>query len=185
MFAKILDTFLNPEIDYHQYKSNNVVDQYYSAARKGGSAFYSIQDYFKFKSTHIKNIFTILPTPYYAEFTGTGLVTPHIDGGKDTVALNYYLNVGSGDETVFYKKKDDSVLPYPNTNSYNVNDLDELGRFSAKPFEAWLLDVNKIHGIIKQDDQTRTMITFRWKHYSFEEIYNSLNVGKDSWSNIE
>ena len=185
MFAKILDTFLNPEIDYHQYKSNNVVDQYYSAARKGGSAFYSIQDYFKFKSTHIKNIFTILPTPYYAEFTGTGLVTPHIDGGKDTVALNYYLNVGGGDETVFYKKKNDSVLPYPNTNSYNVNDLDELGRFSAKPFEAWLLDVKKIHGIIKQDDQTRTMITFRWKHYSFEEIYNSLNVGKDSWSNIE
>jgi hypothetical protein len=185
MFAKILGTFLNPEVDYYQYKSNTVVDQYYSAARKGGSAFYSIQDYFKFKSTHLKNIFTILPIPYYAEFTGTGLVTPHTDGGKDTVALNYYLEVGDGDETIYYKKKNNSVVTYPNTNSYNVNDLDEVGRFSAKPFEAWLLDVTKIHGILKHNDQPRTMITFRWKNYSFEEIYNSLNVEKDTWINIE
>jgi hypothetical protein len=181
MFAKIIGLILNPTINYHQYKSNTILDQYYSNARKGGSTFYLIKDYFKFRSTLIKNVFTILPMPYYSEITGSGLVTPHIDGGRDTVSLNYYLDVESGDETIYYKKKNDNVLPYPNTNSYNINDLDEVGRFSAKPLETWLMDVTKIHGILKLNDIPRTMITFRWKTYSFEEIYNSLNVEKEPW----
>jgi len=177
MFAKISNSFLDLSLDYRQFKSNIVMDQYYSSARKGGSAFYRITHYLKFKQSHLKDIFTIQPNIFYAEFTGSGLVTPHTDGGNDSVALNFYLTA-PGDATIFYEKKNDSIQPYPNTRSYNVADLTETSRFYASPFDTYLMDVSSIHGIQKSGSEPRNMISYRWKNYSFEEIFNSLNIEK-------
>ncbi len=184
MFAKISSDFLDHSIDYHKFKSNFVLDKYYSKERNAGSAFYKITYFLKFQEAQIKNIFTIPPTPSYAEFTGGGLVTPHTDGGNDTVALNFYLSA-PGDATIFYEKIHPNVQPYPGTRSYNVNELQEITRFNANPFDAYLLDVTKIHGIQKSGDEPRNMISFRWKKYSFEEIYNSLTTEKILWTDLK
>jgi hypothetical protein len=177
MFAKISNSFLDLSIDYHQFKSNVIMDQYYSSARKGGSVFYRITQYLKFKEVHLKDIFTIQPNVFYAKFTGGGLVTPHTDGGNHSVALNFYLTA-PGDATIFYEKKNDSIQPYPDTQSYNIADLTETSRFYASPLDAYLMDVSKIHGIQKSGFEPRNMISYRWKNYSFEEIFNSLNIEK-------
>ena len=177
MFAKISNSFLDLNVDYHQFKSNMVMDQYYSETRKGGSAFYLLNHSLQFKQSQIKDIFTIRPNIMYAEFTGGGLVTPHTDGGRDTVALNFYLTA-PGDATIFYEKKNDSVQTYPNTRAYNVDDLLEVSRFYALPYDVYLIDVTKIHGIQKSNSEPRNMITYRWRNYSFEEIFNSLNIEK-------
>jgi len=177
MFAKISNSFLDLNVNYHQFKSNIVTDQYYSESRKGGSAFYLINHPLKFKQSQLTDIFTIRPNIMYAEFTGSGLVTPHTDLGRDTVALNFYLSA-PGDATIFYKKKNDSIQTYPNTTAYNVEDLLEVSRFYAFPHDVYLIDVTKIHGIQKSNFEPRNMITYRWSNYSFEEIFTSLNIEK-------
>ena len=184
MFAKISSDFLDHSVDYHQFKSKFVLDRYYSKERDAGSAFYKITYFLKFQQAHLKDIFTILPAPSYAEFTGGGLVTPHIDGGNDSVALNFYLSA-PGDATIFYEKNHPDVMPYPGTRSYNVKDLHEIARFNAQPFDAYLLDVTKIHGIQKSGNEPRNMISYRWKKHTFEEIYNSLNTEKILWTDLK
>ena len=177
MFAKISNSFLDLNVDYHQFKSNIVTDQYYSETRKGGSAFYLLNHPLKFKQSQLKDIFTIRPNIMYAEFTGSGLVTPHTDLGRDTVALNFYLSA-PGDATIFYEKKNDSIQTYPNTTAYKVDDLLEVSRFYAFTHDVYLIDVTKIHGIQKSNFEPRNMITYRWSNYSFEEIFTSLNIEK-------
>lgn len=176
MFTKISNDFLNINIDYHQFNSNVIAGQYYSEIRKGGSKFFLINNLDYFWSIHLKNIFTIKPsTVFYAVLTGSGLVTPHIDGSNESVALNFYL-VDNNDSTIFYEKNNDEVRPYPNTQSYDVNKLKEVNRFYAKKYDTYLMDVTKIHGIQKLTNDDRIFISYRWKHFSFNEIYNSLNI---------
>ena len=177
MFAKINNDFLDHTIDYNQFNSRSMTGQH-TGKRKGTSTFYLMKNYLKFKELQLKNIFTIPPIVVrFVEFTGCGLVTPHTDIGGDTVSLNFYLTT-SNDPTIFYEKKNCNVTTYVNTRGYNVNDLNEIGRFYASPFDVYLLDVQTIHSIQKSTDVPRTLITYRWKNYSFEEIFNSLNTEK-------
>jgi hypothetical protein len=176
MFTKIPNSFLNLSIDWFQFKSDVVVDQYYSNARKAGSTFYAVKNLTLLKEQILKNIFKIQPNNcFFAEFTGSGLVTPHTDGGGDTVALNLYLDAVSNDETIYYRLKPHAV-PYPASSSYNVDDLTEISKFTAKQYDTYLLDVSKIHGIQKYSNNVRSMITFRWKTYYYQDILRSLNL---------
>jgi len=183
MFAKINNDFLDKTIDYFQFDSKIAVDTYYSEARKGGSQFLLIKNPEYYWSTHLKDIFAIKPIVRYAIFTGEGLVTPHVDGRNDSVALNFYLQVGN-DATIFYDKTHAEVKPYPNTNAYRVNELREVGRFYANKFDTYLMDVQKIHGIDKSGSEDRILISYRWRGYSFEQIYNSINTDKILWNEI-
>lgn len=183
MYAKISNDFINTALDYTKFNSNIAVDTYYSNARKGGSQFLLIKDLEYFWSVHLKDIFTIRPFVRYAIFTGAGLVTPHIDGANDAVALNFYLKVGN-DATVFYKKNDPNLQPYPNTNSYDVKQLTEIGRFYANQFDTYLIDVKTIHGIEKSNDEDRIMISYRWRRHTFDEIYDSLATDKIRLSGV-
>jgi hypothetical protein len=173
MFQKISNTFLDMPNDWSKFKSNIKVSGYYSEKRDGGSAFYTITNYLLFHKLHRKNIFTIKPSIYFCEFTGSGLVTPHTDV-KDTVALNFYLS-STIDATIFYTPNEGAVT-IPNTQSYRVDQVNEVARFSARQFDAYVLDVTKIHAIDKTDDSVRSMISYRWQGPSYEEILNSLNV---------
>ena len=174
MFSKISNSFLNVSADWYQFKSDVIIAHYYSKARKGGSTFYSIKNPEVFKKQILKNIFKIPPTNcFFAEFTGSNLVTPHIDGGGDKVALNLYLDAVTGDETICYEPAI-GAKPYPGSQSYDINNLTELSRFTAKQYDTYLLDVSKIHGIQKYSDSVRSMITFRWKQHSYQNILDSL-----------
>lgn len=175
MFTKISNDFLDLSIDYSQFNSEIKLDHYYSSARKGGSTFFSLKNIDYFWSIHLKNIFTIKPNVYYAVFTGSGLVTPHTDGGNDTVALNFYL-IDHNDSTIFYEKKNKNVNPYPNTRSYDVKQLHEVGRFSAKKYDTYLMDVQTIHGILKSNNSDRIFISYRWKGFTYDQIFNSLKL---------
>lgn len=174
MYAKISNKFIDCTQNFFQFNSGIVVDKYYSEIRKGGSAFMLIKDHEKFWS-YTQNIFSIKPSVRFAIFTGQGLITPHTDGGNDSVALNFYLQTNSQDSTIFYEKKDESINPYPKTNSYNVNDLVEVSSFKAEKFDTYLVNVQKIHGIQKSNSEDRVMISFRWRSpYTFNQILNSL-----------
>lgn len=181
MFAKISNDFLDHTRDYMQFNSNIVLDSYYSTERKGGSSFIRLKEIETFWSYHVKDIFSIRPVVTLGVFTGSGLITPHVDGKNDSVSLNFYLEPNE-DETVFYEKKDKDVKPYPNTNSYDVKQLYEIGRFKANKFDTYLLDVQKIHGIQKSDNKDRIFISYRWKFFSFDRIFKSLNTKKWLWT---
>lgn len=184
MFAKISNDFLDHSIDYYQFNSTVITGNHYSEKRKGNSTFYLMTEYIKFKELQLKDIFTIPPAVVrFVEFTGCGLVTPHTDLGGDTVALNFYLNIPR-DPTIFYKKQHPDVAPYKNTRGYNVDELTEIGRFYAEPFDVYLLDVQTIHSIQKSNDTPRHLITYRWKNYGFEEIFNSLKTEKTLWTEL-
>lgn len=105
MFAKISNSFINTSLLNQELRGDVAVSKFFSEKRNGGSAFFMLKNYSKVKEILLENIFT-LPTPpsiFYAEFTGSGLVTPHIDAYNWTVALNCYINT-SVDATIFYKK---------------------------------------------------------------------------------
>lgn len=183
MFAKISNEFIDLKQDYHQFNSGIVIDKYYSEIRKGGSAFMLINEQKKFWG-FIKNIFLIKPIVRFAIFTGSGLVTPHLDGGS-SVSLNFYLQTNNNDSTIFYDKINNNVLPYPNTKSYDINELSEITRFKAEKFDTYLMDVQTIHGIEKNSEEDRIIICFRWGFpYTFEQIYNSLQIDKVLWTKL-
>lgn len=175
MYCKIDNSFLDLNFDYTYFNSMVRTSHYYSNKRKGGSTFYLIKDSTKFWSLHIKDIFSIKPNVRYAVFTGENLVTPHTDGGNDSVALNFYLNA-TADATIFYEKKYEDVKPYPNTKGYDVTQLNEIGRFVAHNFDTYLMDVQTIHGIDKKTSEDRVFISYRWQNYSFNQIVNSLKL---------
>jgi hypothetical protein len=156
-----------------------VVDSYYSNDRQGGSYFYGIKNFSEFFLLH-KGMFNIIPNGmYYCEFTGTELVTPHRDRGT-SVALNLYLETDNA-ATIFYKEiipdHTHAAVKYIKPYSTSIDNLIEVSRFTAEPYDLYLLDVNEIHGIQKTTSIPRSMITYRWSpRYTFDQILKSLNI---------
>lgn len=167
MFVKLPQIFKTTDVDWDKYKTNICTSQFYSEKRKGGGYFYKVNDVDKFMDLLKPNIFTIMPEIFYSEFTGSGLVTPHIDKGT-TVALNFYIETDNS-TTIFYE----GLVP---GKLYYENNVKEIGQFIAQPFDCYLLDVSKIHGVQKTTDKTRSMFSFRWDDYSFQTIVDSLRV---------
>jgi len=177
MFAKIRDNF--SLADWSKFKSTDLVESFYSEQRKGGSYFYNLQNLDEFLKLH-KGMFDIMPNKiFYCEFTGSGLVTPHRDK-LNTVAMNLYLETDNA-TTIYYEEiipdTTASDIKYIKPASPPIENLIEVGRFTAQPQDLYLLDVNEVHGILKTTDKPRSMISYRWKNmYSFNEIFNSLNI---------
>jgi hypothetical protein len=182
MFKKIPNSFLDVTTNWDLYKTDIKSSSYYSETRGGGSAFWELKNKDILMSKLNKNIFGIPPTMIqYCEFTGGGLVTPHIDRDT-TVALNLYLETADC-RTIFYKVKETSgANPELHSNKSqlatvsNLNNLEEIGSFIAKNNETYLLNTDMLHGIEKPDTRPRTMITFRWMRYSYDEILESLDL---------
>jgi hypothetical protein len=177
VFAKLQNK--NLDVDWYKFKSNKLMESFYSDERQGGSYFYSIQNMLEFLKLH-KGMFTIMPNfIYYCEFTGCDLVTPHRDKGTN-IALNLYLETDDA-TTIFYKEiKPDITHEYvKHIKPYSpaLDNIVETCRFTAQPKDLYLLNVNEIHGIQKTTSVARTMITYRWSpKYSFSQILNSLNI---------
>lgn len=179
MFTKLPYIFTTCEVNWNQFKTDKCFNRDYSATRGGGTYFYILKDLDYLKSLLIPNLFSIKPDFFaYCEFTGPGLVTPHIDRG-DSVALNFYIETDNS-ITIFYKNINNAVNNVEKINSglqisKSNADLQEIGRFTANKFDCYLMDVTKIHGIQKQSNKTRSLITARWKKASYDKILSSLN----------
>lgn len=77
------------------------------------------------------------------------IVPPHTDSGTVTV-INIYIETGDA-ITTFYEKKgtptEYKLLNQTDGSIYHPDELKQIFSFTAKPFEAWLLDVSKIHSV--------------------------------------
>jgi hypothetical protein len=77
------------------------------------------------------------------------VIPPHIDSGTLTV-INIYIQKGDA-ITIFYEKMgiptEYKLLNQTDGGMYNPNELQKIFSFKAKPFEAWILDVSKIHSV--------------------------------------
>jgi hypothetical protein len=176
LFVKLQHKLVN--VDWNKFKTDIVTDSFYSETRKGGGYFYSLKNLPEFLALH-KGMFKIMPHIIrYCEFTGSDLVTPHRD--KDiSVSLNLYLETDNA-TTIYYKElnSDLSHTNYKNIQPHisPLENLVEVNRFIAEPNDLYLLNVNEIHGILKTTTSPRTMITYRWAKYSFNQILHSLNL---------
>lgn len=77
------------------------------------------------------------------------VIPPHTDSGTVTV-INIYIETGDA-ITTFYEKKgtptEYKLLNQTDGSMYHPNDLQQIFSFKARPFEAWLLNVSKIHSV--------------------------------------
>lgn len=181
MFKKIEQDFLKPEFsDWWKLKGDQVLSKYDSSGTK--LEYFNISDLNFFRSIHTKRFFTIPPDRVsIATITGTGILFPHKDHGFKTV-LNYYISA-DGDTTIFYSPKENAVpYEYPGKeekNVYHLDQVEEIGRFSAVTGDAYLLDISQIHAVTKHSESTRFFINYLWSKASFEEIAEDLEKVKN------
>jgi hypothetical protein len=103
---------------------------------------------------------------------------PHAD--HDCLSkINVYLETGDA-RTIFFNKPEKPGFVYPGTDKPNVYGLREhrlrsYFEFSARPGEAWLLDVSKIHCVAMDPARTRSMLSISF-NMPYEEVAASLAV---------
>jgi hypothetical protein len=114
--------------------------------------------------------------------------SPHTDVAKG-VALNYYLETARC-ITIFWEKKNPSIeakmMPQLLDNGewtessaveYEYSNLKRAAHFNANANEGWLLDIGKIHSIMKPDaSSVRTFFRWIWEDREFDEILNSIEI---------
>jgi hypothetical protein len=77
------------------------------------------------------------------------VIPPHTDSDTLTV-INIYIETGQA-VTTFYEKrgtpKEYKLLNQTDGSMYHPDDLQQIFSFKAQPFEAWILNVSKIHSV--------------------------------------
>jgi hypothetical protein len=137
--------------------------------------YFQIDNITEFVQMHSKEICKIYPDDVtFAEITGNGILGAHIDQGP-LVALNFYLNAGI-DETVFYEKKDNSILNNYVSKVFHFDDLDPKTSFIANTKDIYLLNVSRIHAVFKKTNIPRQFICYHWYNNSFDEIKENLLI---------
>jgi len=191
-FQKIPNDFLTTGSieDWVNLKSDKIFSQYngYSDCK---ITYHELTDIGNLKKMFKRSLFSILPLNVrFVIVDGkedSGL-PPHIDHNI-SVSLNYYINASNIDTTIFYE-------PKPNQAPYSYNDVfenvynpvkdqekiykftqvDEIERFNAVDDSAYILNVSKIHSVIKKSSIPRIFLSFLWKDHSYEEILKSLKI---------
>jgi hypothetical protein len=128
-----------------------------------------------------EDFYSVIPKRYWADFdfslmTINSRIYPHVDRDYITT-INFYIQTGGDYITSFYSDGDladisDSV-DYCN-GVYKESSLTEVGFFVAKDYEAWLLDVSKIHTVHNTFGTERKALTLRTKRYTYIEVYDML-----------
>lgn len=143
-----------------------------------------------------EQLYSVLPKRYWDDFeltvmTINSILLPHQDNDLITT-INFYIDPGNY-RTIFYESKDGVKISRPEmqvtgTNVpleqqigyvkavYQPEDVKELDSFIARPNEAYLLDVTKIHNVEPIGETTvRKAIALRTKKYTYNEVYHMLN----------
>ena len=178
MYSQIENPFLKTDVDwsifqdsvsYSKYVSGDVILEYFS-----------IDNIDLFRKQHTRKFYTIPPSRVrYVKITGTGILQPHIDHNT-SAALNYYISAKE-DKTIFYKPLLNSIpIKYPGkqeANVYNLDSLVETGEFIARSNQTYLLDVSKIHAVIKTNPEDRIFIAYLWDNHSYEQLLKDIDSG--------
>jgi hypothetical protein len=138
-------------------------------------------DYKKIWSPESEKLYNFLPKRYWSDFhltimTIDCIIPPHTDTEINT-SINFYLQT-EGCKTTFYKPKVDvpkttQIENQTDGHIYFEDDLVEIGSFIAKDFEAWLLDVSKIHGVTG-DFSLRKAFTLGTFIHTYEDVLTML-----------
>lgn len=175
-FTKIDNFFIEEDLDFlKRFKSDTIAMEFIGSGTH--LEYFLLTDYPEFISIHIKKICKIEPTGIlYSRISGQGSLGAHVDQGP-LVSLNYYIDAGL-DETIFFEKKSDNVLSkrYDNqeSNIYTLQDLTPKAKFVANTQDVYLLNVNKIHAVIKKTNVPREFISYQWYNNTYEEVKENL-----------
>lgn len=171
-FYKIENNFLDANhVDLINLKSDSLESYIGSGVEL---KYFQLKNLEEFTKIHFKKICKIDPDYVtFAEITGNGILGAHIDQGP-LVSLNFYLNAGI-DETVFYEKKS-TVKNYAWKRFFTNDDLDPITSFIANTNDIYLLNVNKIHAVIKKTNIVRQFIAYYWYKNSFNDIKENLLI---------
>lgn len=132
----------------------------------------------------LKNIKNYLPlniqqkeTPqiHWQIFDGGSIIPPHIDRSR-IAAINVYTQI-SDEETIVYKRlrngcKLETEQGLITHESFIPEWLEEIGRYKAKLWDFYLLNVNIPHAVINMSDKPRISISYSFYKTSFEELNN-------------
>ena len=108
-------------------------------------------------------------------------IPPHIDSDINAV-VNIYIQT-KGATTILYEtphlSKPIKVDNQTDGAVYNPDDLDEIDRFKAKSYEAWILDVKKPHSVIcvrnGNEDKIRSAYCIQTSYFSYNDLKNLLS----------
>jgi hypothetical protein len=175
MFQKIKFKLTN--VDFERLKGSVVTS--FGRPPRPTLTYYRLNDYEYFQSLLPEKMFYGTVAPFQvqlAEITGSGHLLPHIDHNISACA-NYYLDT-NGSTTHFYNKKPNAQgFVYPGrtvANIYSLDQVTQVGEFTAEPDELYLLDVSQIHSVNSPNNGIRRFITWQWVDTPFESIKNTL-----------
>ena len=124
-------------------------------------------------------VFYTIPLRYRADFCLsllkiTGSVPPHTDSEVKT-SINFYVDPGNY-RTTFYTPEPKAVKRQieNQTNGYifQPHELANRGSFVAKPGDAYLLGVDRVHDV--QGEGERTLLCLATDKYDFYEVLHML-----------
>jgi hypothetical protein len=101
-------------------------------------------------------------------------VPPHTDSGIKVV-INFYYDTDGG-FTRFYRLKTDKPTLHQIENQHDggfIFDLDDLefaGEFSAKPGDAWILDVTYPHSVTPRTDKKRVAVQMATADFTYDQV---------------
>lgn len=108
----------------------------------------------------------------WVEITGPALALPHRDKGIIT-SLNCYFEAADTTTHFWTPKADIQRAVYegdPHPYLYNFKDLTHTGSFKAVDGDCYLLDVSKIHSVMKKPETVRRFIQLSWNTTPYEEV---------------
>jgi hypothetical protein len=167
------------EIESHKIRFGNVL----SNNKFDGISY----EYLKNNDDNNAKIFGVLPERYRDKFSlllmrVSSSPKPHIDS-KVLTAINFYIQ--PADATTFFYKiisdnpKEEQCKVMQSRNSGksfpDVSDLEVVGSFKALPNDAYLLDVSKIHSVLKPNkDDVRIAFALQTNNFTFVEVCDML-----------
>ena len=107
-------------------------------------------------------------------------VPPHTDI-VDSVSLNFYLEAGDY-RTVFYNSKENSsrevYADHGDGHTYKIDELDEIGSFTATSGDIYLLNGKIIHGVSSNtsDKSVRKFLQVSTNDLTYDEVLTILRT---------
>jgi hypothetical protein len=132
-------------------------------------------------SPDAEQFYKVIPKRYWNDFDFTLMtinsqIYPHIDRDYQAT-INFYLETGGEYKTVFFANGElaeiNNLVDY-SSGVYDENTLSEVGNFTAKNGEAWLLDVSLIHTVHNTNGTDRKALALRTTKYKYIEVYEML-----------
>jgi hypothetical protein len=173
MFKKLKNTFT-----FNDYRTlGNQVR--YGKVRDG--IFYGISyDIVPLESNH--KLFEVIPAQHRDKFVLLSMeinchARPHTDSGI-LATINFYVESQNA-ITTFYKIKTDKpetskIENQTNGELFELTDLEEYDKFTAKDGEAFILDVTNPHSVTCTQYGIRKALVLQTKEFSYNEVCKML-----------